>query len=320
MWRRYLSQDIGENPHKFRDGDRPNLTGLVGHPIFTFNVSAQPNGPSPDGRADLVAYINILRAMLFKHLKEDIAAIRHRDPAAHSWLEVVLCYPGLHAVMIHRASQWCWNKGFRVTGRFISHLAKIFTGIEIHPAATLGPRFFIDHGTGVVIGETAVIGADVTLYHGVTLGGTSLHKGKRHPTLEDGVIVGSGAQVLGPITVGKGARIGANAVVLTDVPPGVTMVGIPARMVMRRQEGEFCAYGLSDGELPDPVVRAIDSVRGQVSALLERVQELETELHGHPTEACGRIPRMMPSDAVKAKDLEDPESAESRAGSGVGPQ
>ena len=242
----------------------------------------------------IAAYFNILRAMIFKRLKEDIASIRQRDPAAHSWLEVVLCYPGLHALLFYRLSHWCWGKGFRVLGRVISHVAKILTGIEIHPAATLGPRFFIDHGTGVVIGETAVIGADVTLYHGVTLGGTSLHKGKRHPTLEDGVIVGSGAQVLGPITVGKGARIGANAVVLTDVPPGVTMVGIPARMVMRRKETEFCAYGLGGEELPDPVVRAIDSVRGQVSALMERVQELEKELHGHPTEACGRIPHMVP--------------------------
>jgi serine O-acetyltransferase len=233
--------------------------------------------------------------MFFKRIKEDIASIRSRDPAAHSWLEVVLCYPGLHAIMIHRLSHWCWHQGFRVLGRFLSHVGKIFTGIEIHPAATLGERFFIDHGTGVVIGETAVIGADVTLYHGVTLGGTSLHKGKRHPTLEDGVIVGSGAQVLGPITVGKGARIGANAVVLTDVPPGVTMVGIPARMVMRRKESEFCAYGLStDEELPDPVARAIDSVRGQVSALVERIQELETELHGHPAGACERLSGMVP--------------------------
>jgi serine O-acetyltransferase len=240
--------------------------------------------------------------MIFKRLKEDIASIRQRDPAAHSWLEVVLCYPGLHALLFYRLSHWCWGKGFRVLGRVISHVAKILTGIEIHPAATLGPRFFIDHGTGVVIGETAVIGADVTLYHGVTLGGTSLHKGKRHPTLGDGVIVGSGAQVLGPITVGKGARIGANAVVLTDVPPGVTMVGIPARMVMRRKESEFCAYGLGGEELPDPVVRAIDSVRGQVSALMERVQELEKELHGHPSEACGRIPHMVPvEDSVATK-------------------
>ncbi len=232
--------------------------------------------------------------MVFKRLQEDIASIRSRDPAAHSWLEVVLCYPGLHAVVLHRLSHWCWGKGVRVLGRWISHLGKFLTGIEIHPAATVGPRFFIDHGTGVVIGETAVIGADVTLYHGVTLGGTSLHKGKRHPTLEDGVIVGSGAQVLGPITVGKGARIGANAVVLADVPPGVTMVGIPARMVMRRQESEFCAYGVVTEDLPDPVARAIDSLRGQVGALLERVQELETELHGRPSQACDRLPHLVP--------------------------
>jgi serine O-acetyltransferase len=217
--------------------------------------------------------------MIFKRLQEDIASIRQRDPAAYSGLEVLLCYPGLHAVLIHRLAQRLWNGGFRVLGRFVSHLAKVFTGIEIHPAATLGPRFFIDHGTGVVIGETAVIGSDVTLYHGVTLGGTSLHKGKRHPTLEDGVIVGSGAQVLGPITVGKGARIGANAVVLTDVPPGVTMVGIPARAVMRRpQEPEFCAYGVPGEDLPDPVARAIDALRGQVGALGERIRELEAEV------------------------------------------
>lgn len=235
--------------------------------------------------------------MIFKSLQEDIASIRKRDPAAHSWLEVLLCYPGLHAVALHRISNWCWHRGFRVTGRFVSHLAKIFTGIEIHPAAQLGPRFFIDHGTGVVIGETAVIGADVTLYHGVTLGGTSLHKGKRHPTLEDGVIVGSGAQVLGPITVGKGARIGANAVVLTDVPPGVTMVGIPARMVMRRQDADFCAYGLPGEDLPDPVARAVDSVRSQVADLMERIQQLETELHGHPHQACARLAQSGASEA-----------------------
>lgn len=216
--------------------------------------------------------------MIFKTLKEDIASIRQRDPAAHSWIEVVLCYPGLHAVLVHRAARWLWLRGLKVLGRFISHLGKILTGIEIHPGATVGRRFFIDHGTGVVIGETAVIGDDVTLYHGVTLGGTSLHNGKRHPTLEDGVIVGSGAQVLGPITIGRGARIGANAVVLTDVPNGVTMVGIPARMVMRRPkpaEAEFCAYGVPEDELPDPVARAIDSLRAQVGTLLERVAELE---------------------------------------------
>lgn len=221
--------------------------------------------------------------MVFKSLQEDIASIRSRDPAAHSTLEVILCYPGLHAMIFHRVAHRCWINGLRVLGRFISHVAKILTGVEIHPGATIGRRFFIDHGTGVVIGETAIIGDDVTLYHGVTLGGTSLHKGKRHPTLEDGVIVGSGAQVLGPITVAKGARIGANAVVLTDVPAGVTMVGIPARVAMRKPkpgEAEFCAYGLADENMPDPVARAIDSLRGQVDTLLQRVAELESERAG----------------------------------------
>ena len=219
--------------------------------------------------------------MDFKSLQEDIASIRTRDPAAHSLVEVILCYPGLHAVLIYRFSHWCWKKGFRVLGRFLSHVGKIFTGIEIHPGATIGRRLFIDHGTGVVIGETAIIGDDVTLYHGVTLGGTSLHKGKRHPTLEDGVIVGSGAQVLGPITIGKGARVGANAVVLSEVAPGTTVVGIPARVVMRKpKEGEptFCAYGLADENLPDPVARAMDTLRTQVATLAERVEGLEGEL------------------------------------------
>ncbi|MBI5165952.1 MAG: serine O-acetyltransferase [Magnetospirillum sp.] len=246
--------------------------------------------------------------MVFKRLREDIASIRQRDPAAHSWLEVVLCYPGFHAVVIHRLAAGCWRHGFRLLGRVLSHMAKVFTGIEIHPGASIGRRFFIDHGTGVVIGETAVVGDDVTLYHGVTLGGTSLHKGKRHPTLENGVIVGSGAQVLGPITVGEGARIGANAVVLTDVPAGVTMVGIPARMVMRRQkpqEPEFCAYGVSTEELPDPVARAIDSLRSQVGALMARIAELETELHG-ASSIDGRGPRVI---AGKDDDEEGPPSA-----------
>jgi serine O-acetyltransferase len=229
--------------------------------------------------------------MVFKRLHEDIESIRRRDPAAHSWIEVALCYPGLHAVAIHHLSHWCWKHGARLFARCLSHFGRLFTGIEIHPAATLGRRLFIDHGTGVVIGETAEIGDDVTLYHGVTLGGTSLHKGKRHPTLENGVVVGSGAQVLGPIRVGAGARIGANAVVLSDVPPGVTMVGIPARMVISRARDEaFCAYGLQGDTMPDPVARAIDGVRGQVATLIERVQSLETELHGHPTLGCARLP------------------------------
>ncbi len=187
---------------------------------------------------------------MFKRLQEDIASIVERDPAARSFAEVLFCYPGVHALMFYRLSHLLWVNGFKLLGRFVSQIARILTGIEIHPGATIGRRLFIDHGMGVVIGETAVIGDDVTLYHGVTLGGTSLHQGKRHPTLEDGVIVGSGAQILGPHVVGQGARIGANAVVLSDVPNGVTMVGIPARVAMRRLKKDLTA---SPAPLPSPM-------------------------------------------------------------------
>jgi len=237
-----------------------------------------------------------MAAMIFKRLGEDIASIRERDPAARSIPEVILCYPGLHALIFYRIAHAAWNRRLYLLGRFLSHLAKILTGIEIHPGAQIGRRVFIDHGTGVVIGETAVIGDDVTLYHGVTLGGTSLHKGKRHPTLENHVIVGSGAQILGPVVVGEGARVGANAVVLSDVPKGVTMVGIPARVVMRRpKEDEFCAYGLPAENLPDPVVRAMDSMRTQMMGLIERVEELEKELHGRPVSPV-RVPHVVPTE------------------------
>jgi serine O-acetyltransferase len=241
--------------------------------------------------------------MVFKRLREEIDSIRERDPAAHSRVEVLLCYPGLHALVFYRIAHAAWGRGFRVLGRFVSHLGKMATGVEIHPAATIGRRLFIDHATGVVIGETAVVGDDVTLYQGVTLGGTSLHKGKRHPTLEDGVIVGSGAQVLGPITVGAGARIGANAVVLNDVPKGVTMVGIPARMIMRRGEKEgFLAYGC-DADLPDPVARTIDGLRQEVSQLLDRVADLENELHGTGGGGQGapRRPHVIEDDETTAR-------------------
>ncbi len=231
--------------------------------------------------------------MVFKRLWEEIDSIRARDPAAHSAFEVLLCYPGLHVLVFYRFANWAWRHRLHLLGRFVSHIGKLLTGIEIHPGAQIGRRLFIDHGTGVVIGETAVVGDDVTLYQGVTLGGTSLHKGKRHPTLEDGVIVGSGAQVLGPITVGSGARIGANAVVLSDVPRQVTMVGIPARMIMRRnKEAEFLAYGC-DADLPDPVARTIDGLRQEVARLLDRVGELESELHGHYGTAGGRGHRVV---------------------------
>lgn len=216
--------------------------------------------------------------MFFARLKEDIDAVLARDPAARSRLEVALVYPGVHAMIAYRLSHWLWGKNFRFLGRLVSHLAKVFTGVEIHPGATIGRRVFIDHATGVVIGETAEVGDDVTLYQGVTLGGTSLEKGKRHPTLHDGVIVGAGAQILGPITVGAGARVGANAVVVSDVAPGSTMVGIPAKAVLRKDcdpNDEFCAYGVPRDSLPDPVARAMDTLRDEVLALSARVRELE---------------------------------------------
>jgi serine O-acetyltransferase len=168
---------------------------------------------------------------MFERLKDDIAAVLDRDPAARSALEVVLCYPGLHALLFHRAAHGLWGRGLTTGARFVAHLARFFTGIEIHPGARIGRRVFIDHGMGVVIGETSEIGDNCTIYQGVTLGGTSLHPGKRHPTLEAGVVVGAGAKVLGGFTVGAGARIGSNSVVVKEVPPGATAVGIPARIV-----------------------------------------------------------------------------------------
>lgn len=218
--------------------------------------------------------------MVFARLKEDIDTIMIRDPAARSRVEVMLCYPGVHAMLGYRLAHWCWLRQWRLLARMISATAKVLTGVEIHPGATIGRRVFIDHATGVVIGETAEVGDDVTLYHGVTLGGTSLHKGKRHPTLGDGVIVGSGAAILGPHTIGAGARVGANAVVLGDVPPGVTVVGIPAKAVLRKERNqvdEFCAYGMPRENLPDPVANALDGLRDQIVALTCRVQELEAQ-------------------------------------------
>ncbi len=202
---------------------------------------------------------------MFSLMREDIACVFERDPAARTTWEVLTCYPGLHALTLHRCAHWLWGQRLRWMARFVSHLVRWLTGIEIHPGATIGRRVFIDHGMGVVIGETAVIGDDCTLYHGVTLGGTSWNKGKRHPTLEPGVVIGAGAKVLGPITVGKGAKIGSNAVVVRDVPPGAVAVGIPARIVdaghdkAREEKAEkmgFSAYAVSRNE-DDPLSLAI---------------------------------------------------------------
>jgi serine O-acetyltransferase len=223
--------------------------------------------------------------MVFKKLREDIASYMERDPAAKSGIEIILCYPGFHATVIHRLTHWLWTHGLHLSARFLSHLGKIFTGIEIHPGAEIGKRFVIDHGTGTVIGETAIIGDDVTLYHDVTLGGVAPSVDsaqqvgqKRHPTLEDGVIVGSGAQILGPITIGAHARVGANSVVTKDVPGSVTAVGVPAKVVMPRDKQkarEFQAYGTSSEGCPDPVLQTIEALRQQVTTLSERIEELE---------------------------------------------
>ena len=202
---------------------------------------------------------------MFSHLREDIATVVERDPAARSAWEVLTCYPGVHALLLHRLAHRCWRHGLHWPARFISQAGRWLTGIEIHPGATIGRRVFIDHGMGVVIGETTEIGDDCTLYQGVTLGGTSLHKGKRHPTLGRGVIVGAGAKVLGPFTVGDGAKIGSNAVVVKAVPAGTTALGNPARIVepgrdQRREETAqrlgFSAYGVTS-DMDDPVAKAI---------------------------------------------------------------
>ena len=202
---------------------------------------------------------------MFDHLKEDISIVFERDPAARSHIEVLTTYPGVHALLMHRLSHWLWGMHFYWLGRAFSHIGRFLTGIEIHPGATIGRRVFIDHGMGVVIGETAIIGDDCTLYHGVTLGGTSWNKGKRHPTLEQGVVIGAGAKVLGPIKIGKNAKIGSNAVVVKDVPENATAVGIPARILEEekiKQRDEvakkigFSAYAVGD-ENNDPIAKAI---------------------------------------------------------------
>jgi serine O-acetyltransferase len=223
--------------------------------------------------------LNIVITMLLKDLREEIDATLARDPAARSRLEVVLCYPGFHALLFHRLGHWLWRRGWLVCGRFVSHLGRVLTGIEIHPGARIGRRVFIDHGMGVVIGETAEIGDDCTLYQGVTLGGTSLAREKRHPTLGNNVIVGTHAQILGPFRVGDGARIGGGAVVVREVPDGVTVVGNPARPIgararQPRPEPSFQPYAVC-GDIPDPIARALNGLMDEVTNLRARLAELE---------------------------------------------
>jgi len=221
---------------------------------------------------------------MFNRIREDIKCVFDRDPSARNSLEVIIAYPGVLAVLLHRLNHRIWGIGLQLVARWLSTVGRLLTGIEIHPAATIGRRFFIDHGMGVVIGETTEIGDDCTLYHGVTLGGTSWDKGKRHPTLKDNVVIGAGAKVLGPITLESGARVGSNSVVVKDVPEGATVVGIPARVIQRKRAINpnveefakkigFDAYGASS-EMPDPVANAINCILDHVHAMDSQMEEM----------------------------------------------
>ncbi len=261
---------------------------------------------------------------MFAQMREDIRSVFARDPAARNTLEVLLTYPGLHALWYHRVSYWLWTHGMKLLARMLSTLARLLTGIEIHPGAKIGRRFFIDHGMGVVIGETAEIGDDVTIYHGVTLGGTTWNKGKRHPTLEDGVVVGAGAKVLGPIVVGAGARVGSNSVVTRAVPAGATVVGIPGRVILRGiganpEDAEkkaiadqigFDAYGVG-GDMPDPLARAIHGLIDHLHAMDKRVNVMCEALSKLDSSYCDqKVP------ALKDDLLEGERPPADRAGTG----
>jgi len=217
---------------------------------------------------------------MFERLKEEIAVVFDRDPAARNTWEVITCYPGFHAMLFHRLAHGLWHARLRWLARLTSHLSRWLTGIEIHPGATIGRRFFIDHGMGVVIGETAEIGDDCTLYHGVTLGGTSWNKGKRHPTLGPGVVVGAGAKILGPIQIGAGARIGSNAVVVKEVPPGATAIGIPARVIEAHDaaNGRFAAYAVAGKDQNDPMAKAVHELIGHCADTDRRIEQILAEL------------------------------------------
>ena len=261
---------------------------------------------------------------MFQRLREDINSVFDRDPAARNFFEVLTNYPGLHALLLHRFNHWLWRKNAKWLARTLSTFSRWLTGIEIHPGATIGRRFFIDHGMGVVIGETAIIHDDVTLYHGVTLGGTSWHKGQRHPTLEDGVIVGAGAKILGPFTVGTGAKIGSNAVVTKEVPAGATVVGIPGKIVKRtdpdseealdidparreaiRQKFGFDAYGVSQ-DMPDPVARSMQAMLDHMHAVDERIERMCSTLSRlDASYREGRLPELRDEDFAEILDEAD---------------
>jgi len=216
---------------------------------------------------------------MLKKLKEDLSIVFERDPAARSYLEILTTYPGVHAILFHRIAHRLWKIKLFWLGRLISHISRFLTGIEIHPGATIGSRFFIDHGMGVVIGETSVIGDDCTIYHGVTLGGTSWKQGKRHPTLENKVVVGAGAKILGPITICSGAKIGSNAVVIKDIPKNVVAVGIPARIVQdtENKANAFRPYAVGKDEA-DPMIKSIQSLIKQVNKQEKMIADLENTI------------------------------------------
>ena len=253
---------------------------------------------------------------MFENFREDLRVVFDRDPAARNTFEILTAYPGVHALVFHRLAHATWNLGAKWLARIIAHLARWLTGIEIHPAAQIGRRFFIDHGMGVVIGETAVIGDDCTLYHGVTLGGTSWQKGKRHPTLRDGVVVGAGAKVLGPIEIGEGARIGSNAVVVKSVPPNSTVVGVPGRLIEARKEPKdtahreqmaskmgFDAYGVTR-DAPDPVAHAVNCMLDHLHLMETRMKQMCEVMHhmGVETVDSGEMPDLPSCEIVSTAE------------------
>ena len=266
--------------------------------------------------------------MMFKGMREDVGAVFDRDPAARHWFEVVTTSPGLHAIWIHRLSHWLWCRGLKWLARSIAQIARFLTGIEIHPGARIGRRFFIDHGMGVVIGETAEIGDDCTLYHGVTLGGTTWNPGKRHPTLNDRVVVGAGAKVLGPIEIGEGARIGSNAVVTRAVPAEATAMGIPARFVTKEQadpefevekrrrdmheKAGFDLYALGE-DVPDPLVRSIHAILDQLHRVDEKMHTIGEHLgQVNPKYSDEELPTLDEKELMG--DLGPPEGASGKTG------
>ena len=253
---------------------------------------------------------------MLRRIRQDVACVFERDPAARNTFEVLTTYPGVHAIIHYRLANWFWRKGLKWFARFLSTFSRWMTGIEIHPGATIGERFFIDHGMGVVIGETAEIGNDCTLYHGVTLGGTSWNKGKRHPTLRDGVVVGAGAKVLGPIVVNEGARIGSNAVVTKEVPAGVSVVGIPGRIV-RKPDPEldkrrkdiadkigFDAYGMAD-EMPDPIARSVNNLMDHMLAVDDKINNICKSLHKLGDTSCDEAMPKLKASRVESLNEKD---------------